>query len=372
MKLLSVHIKNFRCISDLTLDFRDDLGRPRDLTMLLGPNGAGKTTILDAIYCCLGINTELVQWRTGFELSAWHVVRKGAYSAEVSCQVRFDDEEREATRQLFKLAQDSNEVPDVSDVSVKWQYPDHTGQSNLGSAVCEPDGAWTLLKGRRYAYRLLQTEVIKPDLLGRTGRVVLYDQQRTLLGQQIPDDIHELIATPGPSPRDVIAPINRPVTDPRKMLIGLAVQSKMARRSADAQEGHPDPFQTLKEAFGKVCAPHKLIDVVRSDAGFEIIFGHGSNEYRYEGLSGGEQMVLLFLLDFVYRRLSKSIVLVDELELHQHPSWQTGLLYRLQKAGNDNQLIVTTHSRYLRDVAPGGSAIVLADVDTGAVAAGQR
>lgn len=81
-------------------------------------------------------------------------------------------------------------------------------------------------------------------------------------------------------------------------------------------------------------------------------FGDGTNEFDFFGLSSGEQMVLSFLLNFVDRRISNSVVLVDELELHLHPMWQSQLFHALHDLGANNQLIITTHSPYLRDMVP--------------------
>jgi predicted ATP-dependent endonuclease of OLD family len=60
-------------------------------------------------------------------------------------------------------------------------------------------------------------------------------------------------------------------------------------------------------------------------------------------------MILLMLLQFATRRIHRSIVLIDELELHLHPLWQDRLYASLPDLGDDNQHIFTTHSTHLRD-----------------------
>ena len=49
MRIVSISIHGFRAIDELSLDLRDDLGRPKDVVTLAGPNGCGKTSILYAI-----------------------------------------------------------------------------------------------------------------------------------------------------------------------------------------------------------------------------------------------------------------------------------------------------------------------------------
>jgi predicted ATP-binding protein involved in virulence len=73
-------------------------------------------------------------------------------------------------------------------------------------------------------------------------------------------------------------------------------------------------------------------------------------------------MLLLFLIRMVTEHVHQSIVLVDEIELHQHPLWQRKLLYLLPRIGQNNQIIATTHSAYLRDVLPREATIDLGEL----------
>jgi predicted ATP-dependent endonuclease of OLD family len=69
-------------------------------------------------------------------------------------------------------------------------------------------------------------------------------------------------------------------------------------------------------------------------------------------MSSGEQAVFPLIYEFVRLDIAKSLVLIDELELHLHPPQQQALLGALPKIGRDCQFIITTHSPYLADVIP--------------------
>ena len=58
----------------------------------------------------------------------------------------------------------------------------------------------------------------------------------------------------------------------------------------------------------------------------------------------------------------RPVLLIDEIELHQHPIWQRRLMDDIRRMGVDNQVIATTHSNYLRDIAPPSSIVVLGDI----------
>lgn len=89
-----------------------------------------------------------------------------------------------------------------------------------------------------------------------------------------------------------------------------------------------------------------------------LVISKNKEEMNIEQLSDGEKNLILLVCD-IARRLAianpsfkstadalngKGIVLVDEIELHLHPSWQKEVLPALRQAFPKLQFIVTTHS----------------------------
>ena len=69
-------------------------------------------------------------------------------------------------------------------------------------------------------------------------------------------------------------------------------------------------------------------------------------------MSSGEQAIFPLIYDFVRLNVRKSVVLLDELELHLHPPEQQALLAALPKLGPDCQFIITTHSSFVEGSIP--------------------
>ena len=69
------------------------------------------------------------------------------------------------------------------------------------------------------------------------------------------------------------------------------------------------------------------------------------------------------MIRFVAERMHQSIVLIDELELNQHPLWQGKLVHLVPRMGDGNQIIATTHSPYLRGAVAPEAVIDLGDLD---------
>ncbi len=362
MKIAKMVIENFRHIERLELDFTDSLGRVRDVSVIVGPNTSGKTTILDAIAAGVGLATELrpVPLRSGFVLGSRALVRRGAVRARVTSTIHFSQDEIDAVRRLFSLAEEpEGQVQDDRVVQVTWDFPSSQYKGSRFHIQCDPSHGCNLLKGRATAARLLSTERVGLEWFSRVGGVFVFDQQRTGMGKVIQRDIWKIIQYSIPEESIQDWPDRRYTTDPRTILLALAVKSAFP----SAQDTRSDQFSLIKSRYDQVCKPHQLVGAVRNAQDeLDLCFRQGEYEYKYDGLSSGEQMMLLFLIKMVTEHINRSIVLIDEIELHQHPLWQRKLLNLLPKMGIDNQFIVTTHSAYLRDNVPGDAIIDLGDL----------
>jgi mono/diheme cytochrome c family protein len=78
----------------------------------------------------------------------------------------------------------------------------------------------------------------------------------------------------------------------------------------------------------------------------------GRRIYDLAEMSSGEQAVFPLVYEFVRLDIRRSVVLVDELELHLHPPEQQRLLAALPRIGPDCQFLMTTHSEFLSSAIP--------------------
>lgn len=119
-----------------------------------------------------------------------------------------------------------------------------------------------------------------------------------------------------------------------------------------------DYLQKLQDMFARFFPGARFVGIepreVLSVGEFESYFliQRGDHTYDIAEMSSGEQAIFPLLYEFARRGIARSVVLIDELELHLHPPLQQMLLSALRTIGPDCQFIVTTHSPYLEEATP--------------------
>jgi len=351
MLLEKVTIRDFRGIKYREIDFTDGLGRIRKIAPIAGPNTSGKTTILDAISLCLMPVTEMFDL-PAITLSPAAIVRRGAIQAKVSCTVQFSQEEIDALKKIAGIANPTyaDRIPETKRVTVNWEYPDRNGKHATGFYTCDPSDGWTLFRGRILTQRNLYLDTVSPEGFKSNGGVFQFDQQRRGLAKRISRIEKELLSVA--MDENYIARsaqdngLKEYTTDPKLILLSLATR---ASAHQDTEATQKEDFDRLCQLYATACRPHTIKGLYNTDTGLDMEFSGPEGVYGFHGLSSGQQMILLLLLNFATKHIHRSIVMIDELELHLHPLWQDRLYQSLDKLGLENQIIFTTHSSHLRN-----------------------
>jgi predicted ATPase len=85
---------------------------------------------------------------------------------------------------------------------------------------------------------------------------------------------------------------------------------------------------------------------------FYFLLEREGRVYDLAEMASGEQAVFSLLYDFIRLGIARSVVLIDELELHLHAPAQQALYASLPKLGADCQFLITTHSEFLTGIIP--------------------
>jgi predicted ATP-binding protein involved in virulence len=319
MRIRSLHLRNFRGIRDLELPFPPD--HP---VVLVGANGAGKTGVLD----CAAILLSRLEARI---LSP--TAKGRSFSAD--------------------------------DVSVGEKSTANTIEISCNGAPA----SWT--EGRR-------PDIGKSDL---ATRVADLRGRRNL--RKLAEEIREQLAADEDSgvPLMVYYPVNRAVLD-IPLRIRKTHQFHQAAAYDRALSGGSANFRIFFEWFRQredYENEQRLDDPELRDHQLEAVRGAVEalipdfsrlrvrrkplrmtvlkqwREIAVQQLSDGEKCLLALTGDLARRlaianpslerpRQGVGVVMIDEIELHLHPSWQRNVIPALERTFPNCQFIVTTHS----------------------------
>ena len=91
----------------------------------------------------------------------------------------------------------------------------------------------------------------------------------------------------------------------------------------------------------------KLKGVSKDEMSIPIFTNSLGDEFDINGLSSGEKQLFLRTLAIKMLEPKNSIILIDEPELSLHPKWQSKIIDVYKKIGENNQLIIATHSPHI-------------------------
>ena len=107
-----------------------------------------------------------------------------------------------------------------------------------------------------------------------------------------------------------------------------------------------------EDFFGKAYKGAKVLMGVRTQPPEGIVKNEGE-EHRLDRLSSGEKSILQLLLRIPTDMTRKTIVLIDELDVHLHPNWERLVLIILKKMAQEFPgltFIFSTHAMEMLDV----------------------
>jgi predicted ATPase len=131
----------------------------------------------------------------------------------------------------------------------------------------------------------------------------------------------------------------------RDKKLAEAMKENPTLLGSDILKKYPDPFQKYKDIFSLILPDKTLIDINPAlPREFQYLDQYGQ-QLPFGSLSSGEQEVIKVLFDVARKDIRHSVIIVDEPELHLHPTLTFKLIETLKNIGNHtNQFIFLTHS----------------------------
>ncbi|WP_029758497.1 AAA family ATPase [Fusobacterium nucleatum] len=297
MKIEKVHIKNIKGIKDLELSFRKD-DKILDLIVLAGINGSGKTTILESI-------------KDFFDNR--NIDFNDIEKSNIYLEIFFEDFEREKIIPFINIDSQNN----------IYQVFHMLGSYN--SYMKENKGLYhQLAKKLENPPKIIYVPANNSFGKVETASTTLSKNYQliNIIDSVAMRDIPSYIATR----RNYLATIEEDLT--MKEITNKVVNE-------------------INDIFNILELDVKLKGFSKDEKTLPIFENSAGEEFDINDLSSGEKQLFLRTLSIKMLEPDNSIILIDEPELSLHPKWQQRIIEVYKKIGENNQIIVATHSPHI-------------------------
>ena len=330
MYLHKIRLKNIKCFENIEFDFTYGRNKPRLMTVILGDNGVGKTTLLQAIAIVFGKG--IITLSPG-SLNNW--VRVG--------------HERGHFRAIIysKLKKDGSRQEIISDPII-FRNQGHglfTHWPEVIESLQNDELACGYGPSRRFTDRRISEAQHTP--INRVAS--LFGQNNYLI--PVEDWLIELDRRALIAERESQSSNDRQLFNQVAQALLKVLPEENQKKIAGINVDDPSSFvKTTKEGI-----------LWRDSFGNWVTLSHLSDGYQSTMSLVGDLVSRLSGAFLNAKNLLKQegIVLIDEVDIHLHPTWQRKILNQLRQTFPNIQFIVTTHSPLVAASAKEGELFVL-------------
>ena len=300
MKIEKVHIKNIKGIKDLELLFKKD-NEILDVIVLAGVNGSGKTTILESI-------------KDFFDNK--NVNYDEPKKSNVNLGIFFEDFEKKNIEEAEKSSNNYKQP--------LWNFFNALRSYNYEKY--NNNGLYQNLIAKRFdippkiiyvpannSFEEVETE---------TSTLLRNYEFINIVNSNVIRDVPSYIATR----RNYLATIEEDLT--MKEITNKVVNE-------------------INSIFDILELDVKLKGFSKDEKTMPIFENSAGEEFNINDLSSGEKQLFLRTLSIKMLEPKNSIILIDEPELSLHPKWQQRIIEVYKKIGENNQIIIATHSPHI-------------------------
>ncbi len=379
MRVRRLKMQSFRGIDDLTLEFNHT-----SPTVLIGINGVGKSSILECLAILLSqligritqINNDFSYNNTAINILGQQINIAGTIYGNINLY--------SGNGSPLNLLQNANRIRNLDDQDIT---TGHNETSNMITVCLDSSLAtWSLTKVRD---NRINSNSIEEQLISITEQIknrwqenlnttlplaVYYRVNRAVIDISLDTDTEDLTQQ----------------TDAyEQALNGVQINfnsffqwfKKLEDLENEVRQDEPlyrnRQLQAVREAVNSLIPDFSNLRVRRSP--LRMVVTKLGQEFTINQLSDGEKCLLAMVGDLA-RRLAianpslqnplqgEGVVLIDEIELHLHPTWQREIIPALTRTFPNCQFIVTTHSpQVVSHVEPEG-IFLLEKTENGVIA----
>lgn len=290
MKIKSLKIDNYKPIKNIEID---NLG---DVVIIAGANGAGKTRLKEAIVATIQ-NNPLME-------------------IEIEATRKEEADPKYFGAEKILLAKKTQNPKFVNYINTR-KY----GQGKYVGSLVQIDSKRNLetIKYNQISFQVADPDDAETPPTWGYGRFI--DRWRDFMNY-----IHLKVAA-------------------HNNKLAQEVLSNSNMKGDDILKKYPRPLEKYKKIFRDTLPGKELLDINPAQAREFQYKDSGGQSLPFGTLSSGEQEVIKILFDVARKDIRHSVFIIDEPELHLHPTLTFKLIESLKSIGeHTNQFIFLTHS----------------------------
>ena len=300
MKIEKVHIKNIKGIKDLELSFKKN-NKILDVIVLAGVNGSGKTTILESIKDFF--NNKNVNYDE-------------PEKSNINLGIFFEDFEKKKIKEAEKSSNNNNRP--------LWDF--FSALQNYEIYIKRSDKHYHIHIAKKFD---VPPKIIYVPAENKFEEIQTYS---TTLSKE-----YEFINTIN---SNVIGDIPSYIATRRNYLATIEEDLTM-------KEITNKVVKEINRIFSVLELDVKLKGFSKDEKTMPIFENSAGEEFDINDLSSGEKQLFLRTLSIKMLEPKNSIILIDEPELSLHPKWQQRIIEVYKKIGENNQIVIATHSPHI-------------------------
>jgi len=146
-----------------------------------------------------------------------------------------------------------------------------------------------------------------------------------------------------PQPLELIEFADKWILDDLNDYIIGEANKAIYRDLSKAEESFYEESKKVNDIFKDLELDIKL-DHLSGETGLPVFRSKAGKDVELKGLSSGEKQLFFRLLNLKRLNVNNAIIIVDEPETSLHPEWQRKIIKIYESIGENNQIIMATHS----------------------------
>jgi predicted ATP-binding protein involved in virulence len=303
MKIKSLKVQNHYLFKDNEIKFFNENNEMLKTVVLAGINGSGKTTFLKAIV---------------------NILTDKNNQEDTKIMLDIDENEEVYLKNLFNVVIENNKYFNISKPTL-YRF--------------EPS---SLNYGEKEKPRLvfLPTEINFSNLEVKTRNYKSENNFYCLIDQNIINDV----------PSYLVSLVNTEIFKYEDLPIKEAI-----KKICDE----------INSIFNLLDMDIEMIGVNKNSDNMPLFKNKFGTEFDINSLSSGEKQLFLRAMTLKMLDINNSVILIDEPEISLHPKWQQKIVKVYEGIGENNQIIIATHSPHIVSSVKSESLKLLVKADNG-------